>query len=414
MATAAPATCPEVAYDVKSIDPYRLDKLSQPHALLAAVVRREATLGWLKVTRRGIAAPASTGLPPSAALQQTADGLLLPGGDDGVAAASAPAREVAIVSSRGKAFDTLLSMADQQEAAEGSTAGCSRGSGVAGRYQASLQLYLALSFLSVDVPVSLERQLAARVRARGVTVGTGLPEPRYSDDACRALQLYRDAAVAGAAYWDHACLLVALVHEVGPCTGMVLEVPFHSHNCGCGALCIPCSSLPQVILGDASPEIFRPLLAAFEEGLWPSSASSAAPHATPAPASFRRSTLYLTARELFPKARSVPSAVAAGSARSSSGTPLATGVVTPCPASQQPQPSPRDPSLVTLPASSGSSGPALRSPPGPGPTYCGHSSADAASLPSQCLRVNGCPASCHSWASSQSSSRPSTSCRWVG
>ena len=42
----------------------------------------------------------------------------------------------------------------------------------------------------------------------------------------RALQTYRDAAVAGAAYWDHAYLLVALVHEVRRLPGMGLEVPF--------------------------------------------------------------------------------------------------------------------------------------------------------------------------------------------
>ena len=51
-------------------------------------------------------------------------------------------------------------MADEQEAAEGSTAGCSSGNGVVGRCQASLQLFVALAFLSVDAPVSLERQLA--------------------------------------------------------------------------------------------------------------------------------------------------------------------------------------------------------------------------------------------------------------
>ena len=112
MATAAPATCPEVADYVKSVGPYRLDKLPQPHALLAAVVLRDATLGWLEATRRCVAAPDSTGLPPSAALQQAADGLLLPSGDDCVAAA--PAREVAIVSSRGKAFKALLSIANEQ------------------------------------------------------------------------------------------------------------------------------------------------------------------------------------------------------------------------------------------------------------------------------------------------------------
>ena len=78
------------------------------------------------------------------------------------------------MSSRGKAFEALLSMADEQEAAEG-TAGCSSGSGVAGRCQASLQLYLALAFLSVDAPVSLERQLAARVRARGALLAQGFP-----------------------------------------------------------------------------------------------------------------------------------------------------------------------------------------------------------------------------------------------
>ena len=222
MATAEPATCPEVADYVKSVGLYRLDELSQPHALLAAVILRDATLGLLKATSRGVAAPDSTGLPPSAALQQAADGLLLPGGDDGVA--DAPAREVAIVSSRGKASETLLSMANEQEAAE-DTAGCSRGSSDVGRCQASLQLYLALAFLSIDAPVSLERQLAARVRARGATAGTGLPEARYSDDAHRALQAYRDAAEAGAAYWDHACLLVALVHEVRRLPGMGLEVP---------------------------------------------------------------------------------------------------------------------------------------------------------------------------------------------
>ena len=60
----------------------------------------------------------------------------------------------------GKAFGTLLSMADELEAAEGSTAGCSSGNGVVGRCQASLQLFVALAFLSVDAPVSLERQLA--------------------------------------------------------------------------------------------------------------------------------------------------------------------------------------------------------------------------------------------------------------
>ena len=117
-------------------------------------------------------------------------------------------------------------MADQQGAAEGSTAGGSSGSGVAGRCQASLQRYLALASLSGDAPVSLERQLAARVRARGGIAGTGLPEPHYSDDACRARQSYRGTAVAGAAYWDRAYLLVALVHEVGPCTAMVLGLPF--------------------------------------------------------------------------------------------------------------------------------------------------------------------------------------------
>ena len=69
--------------------------------------------------------------------------------------------------SRCNAFGTLLSMADEQEAAEGSTAGCSSGSGVAGRCQASLQLYLALSFLSVDAPDSLERQLAAPCASQG-------------------------------------------------------------------------------------------------------------------------------------------------------------------------------------------------------------------------------------------------------
>ena len=106
MATAAPATCPQVADYVKSVGPYRLGKLSQPHALLAAVVLRDATLGWLEATHRGVAAPNLAGLPPSAAPQQAADGLLLPGGDDGVTAA--PAREVAIVSSRGKACETLL------------------------------------------------------------------------------------------------------------------------------------------------------------------------------------------------------------------------------------------------------------------------------------------------------------------
>ena len=188
MATAAPATCPEVADYVKSVGPYRLDKLSQPHALLAAVVRRDATLGWLEATRRCVVTPNSTGLPPSAALKQAADGLLLSGGEDGIAAA--PAREDAFLPCRikafetllsmadeqeaaeGRAFETLLSMADEQEAAAGCTAGCSSGSGVAGRCQTSLQLYLTLACLSVDAPVSLERQLAARVRARGATAGT--------------------------------------------------------------------------------------------------------------------------------------------------------------------------------------------------------------------------------------------------
>ena len=124
------------------------------------------------------------------------------------------------MSSRGKASKTLLSMADEQEAAEGSTAGCSSGSGVAGPCQASLQLYVALAFLSVDALASIELRLAARVRARGATPGTELPEPRYSDDARHALQAYRDAAVAGAAYLDHAYLLVALVHEVRRLPGM--------------------------------------------------------------------------------------------------------------------------------------------------------------------------------------------------
>ena len=64
------------------------------------------------------------------------------------------------------------------------------------------------------------------MRASGATAGTGRPEPRYSDDARSALKPYREAAVAGAAYWDHAYLLVALVHEVGPRNGMGLEVPF--------------------------------------------------------------------------------------------------------------------------------------------------------------------------------------------
>ena len=105
MATAAPAACPE-SPTVTSVGPYRLDKLPQPHALLAAVVLRDATLGWLEATRRGVQSPDSAGLPPNAALQQAADGLLLPGGDDCVA--SAPAREVAIVSSRGEAFEALL------------------------------------------------------------------------------------------------------------------------------------------------------------------------------------------------------------------------------------------------------------------------------------------------------------------
>ena len=45
MAAAAPAAFPEVADCVKSAGPYRLDKLSQPHALLAAVILRDATLG---------------------------------------------------------------------------------------------------------------------------------------------------------------------------------------------------------------------------------------------------------------------------------------------------------------------------------------------------------------------------------
>ena len=130
MATAAPAACPEVADYAKSVGLYRLDELSQPHALLAAVVLRDVTLGWLEATRRGVAAPDSTALPPSAVLQQAADGLLLPSGEDGVAAA--PAREVAIVSSRCKAFETLLSMADEQEAAEGSTVGGSSCSDVTG------------------------------------------------------------------------------------------------------------------------------------------------------------------------------------------------------------------------------------------------------------------------------------------
>ena len=57
MATAASATCSEVADCVKSVAPYRLARLPQPHALLAAVVRRDATLGWLEATRRGVAAP---------------------------------------------------------------------------------------------------------------------------------------------------------------------------------------------------------------------------------------------------------------------------------------------------------------------------------------------------------------------
>ena len=52
MATAAPAACPEVTECVKSVGLYRLDKLSQPHALLAAVVRRDSTLGWLEATCR--------------------------------------------------------------------------------------------------------------------------------------------------------------------------------------------------------------------------------------------------------------------------------------------------------------------------------------------------------------------------
>ena len=124
-------------------------------------------------------------------------------------------------------------MADEQEAAEGSTAVCSSGSGVAGRCKASLQLYLALACLSVDAPASIESQLAARVQARGLLLAHGFPsratrtsQGRYSYDARRALQAYRDAAVAGTAYWDHAYLFVALVHEVGPCTGMVLGLPF--------------------------------------------------------------------------------------------------------------------------------------------------------------------------------------------
>ena len=122
-------------------------------------------------------APDSAGLPPSAALQQAAEALLLPGGEDGVAVA--PAREDAIVSSCGKAFATLRSMADQPEAADGSTAGCSSGSGVAGRCQASLHHYLARAFLSVHAPASLERQLTApRACQGGDTAGTGLPEPR--------------------------------------------------------------------------------------------------------------------------------------------------------------------------------------------------------------------------------------------
>ena len=107
---------------------------------------------------------------------------------------------------------------------------------------------------------------------------------------------------------------------------MVLGLPFFSHEYGCCALCFPCSSLPQVILGDASPEICRPLLAAFEEGLWPSAALRlhSSPSLSPSFAGHVRHRVAALARALTrargPQGRQRPRAGAVGSGRGGHGS----------------------------------------------------------------------------------------------
>ena len=119
------------------------------------------------------------------------------------------AASVAVTATGAEAFDALLGMPAATAADP-----VDDGGGLVARTHGSAQLYLALAFLSVDARMPVLGQLRAATSARA----TGNPspaEPPYMPDARRALQTYRDAVVAGVAYWDHAYLLVAAVHEVG-------------------------------------------------------------------------------------------------------------------------------------------------------------------------------------------------------
>ena len=173
----------------------------RPHTALEPALLRDVTHEWLQATRSGVVAPDTVGLALSASFQSAANNAL------------AAAASVAVVAATGaEAFDALLGMPAATAAAADPV---DDGGGLVARTHGSAQLYLALAFLSVDARMPVLGQLRAATSARA----TGNPspaEPPYMPDARRALQTYRDAVIAGVAYWDHAYLLVAAVHEVSP------------------------------------------------------------------------------------------------------------------------------------------------------------------------------------------------------
>ena len=143
---------------------------------LKPAIDRDVTQAWLRASCDGVTAPDHAGHALSESFT-TAVNCVFSGGP-GFA----------------QAFDTLLSMS-------------SNDGGVAPRRYASAQLYLALAFVSVDAPVSLDAMLAdvARVWEHGARHPTESP---FMTDARRSLQAYRTAVINGSAFWDHASLLI--------------------------------------------------------------------------------------------------------------------------------------------------------------------------------------------------------------
>lgn len=155
-----------------------------PFEGLLPAVDRDVTPAWVRATHAGVTAPDPGGLPLSGPFTDAVEAVFAGGSASSVGA-----------------VDTLLGMS-------------AKGGGVAGRRHASAQLYIALAFLSVDTPHSLDVQLAEAARAREAGE-RGSAEPPYMADARRALEAYQAAVISGAAFWDHSFFLIAAVHEVG-------------------------------------------------------------------------------------------------------------------------------------------------------------------------------------------------------